>query len=58
MTSAPQFAHEEVGAVVSINGRPMRHLGGGRFEPLEQGEGLFKRYDMDEGDTLHSRRAA
>ena len=42
-----------IGEVIEIEGRKMRHVGGGRFEPVEVCELLTKRHDSNEGEALH-----
>ncbi len=43
----------EVGAVVVMDGRKMRHLGDGQFEPVPEPETLAKRFGADEYEPLH-----
>lgn len=39
-----------VGAEVMVDGRLMRHLGGGQFEPV--GKPMAKRFDQYDGEPL------
>lgn len=58
MISRADLSHLSPGETVTINGVPMRHLGGGLFEPATIGEPILKRFDVNEGETLHGRWAA
>jgi hypothetical protein len=58
MIARPEFAHLAIGETMTIDGIPMRHAGGGLFEPAVIGDELLKRFDVNEGETLHRPRAA
>ena len=58
MIARPDLAHLPIGDVVALAGVPMRHIGGGLFEPATIGEQLAKRFDMGDGPLVHGDRAA
>ncbi len=58
MTQRPEYADREVGETVLIDGEAMIHMGGGRFQPATIGEPLIKRFNVNEGETLHRLVAA
>lgn len=49
----PEHAHEPVGAVITVRGQAMRHVGGGMFVDAAGGELLAKRFDESDGEPLH-----
>jgi hypothetical protein len=42
-----------IGATTTIDGIPMAHMGGGRFQPALTGESILKRFDGLAGEPLH-----
>lgn len=58
MTQRPEYADLEVGETALIDGQAMIHMGGGRFQPATIGEPLVKRFNVNEGESLHRLVAA
>jgi hypothetical protein len=52
MITLPHYASLPVGAMITLVGRSYTHRGAGVFEPSDDGS-LMKRFDQDEGLTLH-----
>lgn len=42
-----------IGDCISIDGKLMQHVGGGQFQPAAVNDAIWKRFDSNDGETLH-----